>query len=87
MLPTIYEGKWNHVKLVIHGKQMKVYVNDTERAALHVPALEGITNSGGIALTGNVLYSNFIVRPNATEDLASNEGYGAMITPIVIRDI
>jgi len=72
---TIHEEKWNHVKLVINGKQMKVYVNDTQRAALHVPALEGITDSGGIALTGNVVYANFIVRPNVTEDLASNEGY------------
>lgn len=71
----IYEGKWNHVKLVINGKQMKVFVNDTQRAALHVPALEGITKSGRISLTGNVIYANFIVRPNATEDLPSSEGY------------
>ena len=72
---SIYEGKWNHVKLVINGKQMKVYVNDTQRAALHVPALEGITKSGRISLTGNVVYANFIVRPYATEDLPSSEGY------------
>ncbi len=72
---SIYEGKWNHVKLVINGKQMKVYVNDTQRAALHVPALEGITKSGRISLTGNVIYANFIVRPNVTEDLPSSEGY------------
>ncbi len=72
---TIYEEKWNHVKLVIHGRQMKVYVNDTQRAALHVPALEGITKSGGISLTGNVIYASFIVRPNVTEGLPSEEGY------------
>jgi len=72
---TIYEGKWNHVKLVINGRQMKVYVNDTQRAALHVPTLEGITKSGGISLSGNVVYANFRVRPNSTEDLPSTEGY------------
>lgn len=72
---NIYEGKWNHVKLVINGKQMKVYVNEMQRAALHVPALEGITKSGGITLNGNVVYANFTVQPDATEDLASNEGY------------
>ncbi len=72
---TIHEGKWNHVKLVVSGKQMKVHVNDMERAALHVPALEGLTNSGLIALSGNVVYANFVVRPNATEDLPSKEGY------------
>ncbi|MGI9550744.1 MAG: family 16 glycoside hydrolase, partial [Aurantibacter sp.] len=72
---TIHEGKWNHVKLVVSGRQLRVYVNDMQRAALHVPAMEGITNSGAIALTGNVVYANFVIRPNATEDLASNEGY------------
>lgn len=71
----IYVGKWNHVKLVINGKQMKVYVNNMQRVALHVPGLEGITKSGRISLTGNVIYSNFIIRPNVTEELASNEGY------------
>lgn len=72
---SIYEGRWNHVKLVINGRQMKVYVNDTQSAALHVPALEGITKSGGISLTGNVVYANFVARPNVTEDLPSSEGY------------
>ncbi len=72
---TIYEEKWNHIKLVIHGRQVKVYVNDTQHAALHVSALEGITKSGGISLTGNVIYANFIVRPNVTEGLPSEEGY------------
>lgn len=71
----IYEGKWNHVKLVINGKQMKVYVNNEERPALHIPALEGITDSGAIALSGNVIYANFVVRPSVTEGLAADEGY------------
>ncbi len=71
----IYEGKWNHVKLVVSGKQMKVYVNDMQRAALHIPALEGISNSGAISLSGNVIYANLVIKPNATENLAPNEGY------------
>lgn len=72
---TIHEGKWNHVKLVVSGKQMKVYMNDMEQAALHVPALEGFTDSGAIALSGNVVYANFTIRPNATENLPSVAGY------------
>jgi hypothetical protein len=71
----IHEGRWNHVKLVVSGKQMKVYVNDMQRAALHVPALEGITESGAISLTGNVIYANMAIKPNVTENLASGEGY------------
>jgi len=71
----INESGWNHVKLVIHGKQMKAYVNDMEQTALEVPALEGITTSGRIELTGNVIYSNFVIRPNATEGLPRIAGY------------
>ncbi|TMM53891.1 hypothetical protein FEE95_18515 [Maribacter algarum] len=71
----IYEGKWNHIKMVINGRQMKVYVNDMEHEALEVPALEGITTSGSIELTGNVIYSNFVIQPDTTEGLAATPGY------------
>lgn len=71
----IHENKWNHIKLVIHGKQMKVYVNDMNRPALQVPSLEGITKSGGIGLSGNVIYANMIVTPNAIENLPAIAGY------------
>jgi hypothetical protein len=37
---TIYQDKWNHVKLVVSGKQMKAYVNDMNKPALVVPELE-----------------------------------------------
>ncbi|NHF57996.1 hypothetical protein FK220_001500 [Flavobacteriaceae bacterium TP-CH-4] len=74
---TIYEKRWNHIKLVVHGRQMKVYVNDMQEAALHVPALEGENSSGGIELTGNVIYANFKIRPDATEDLTPEPGYDA----------
>ncbi len=66
---------WNHVKLVVHGKQMKVYVNDMERAAMHVPVLEGKTDTGRIMLSGNVIYANFKIVPGATEDLSGEPGY------------
>ncbi len=72
---TLKENSWNHIKLVIHGKQMKVYVNDMSKPALLVPSLEGVTNSGGIGLSGNVIYANMVVKPNATEDLPAIAGY------------
>ncbi|MGD1893488.1 MAG: hypothetical protein ACFB15_23205 [Cyclobacteriaceae bacterium] len=34
---TLYQDRWNHVKLVVNGRQMMVYVNDLETPALHVP--------------------------------------------------
>ena len=72
---TIHENTWNHVKLVIHGKQMKVFVNDMNRPALYVPSLEGITESGGIGFSGNVIYANMRITPNATEDIPAVAGY------------
>jgi hypothetical protein len=67
------EGR-NHVKLVISGKQMKVYVNDMSRPALLIPVLEGPNFSGGISLSGNVIYSNFKIIPQVTEGLSPDSG-------------
>lgn len=72
---TIYESGWNHVKLVVSGKQMKVYVNDMQKPAMHVPSLEGTINRGGISLSGNVIYANFVIKPDATENLPATEGH------------
>lgn len=72
---TLREGAWNHIKLVVSKKQLKVYVNDMEKEALRVPAFEGITESGRISLYGNVIYANMVITPNATENLPEEEGY------------
>ncbi len=71
----LYEGKWNHVKMVISENQMRVYVNDMQNVTLWVPALEGLTKSGSIGLSGNVIYANMKVTPHATEDIPSTAGY------------
>lgn len=67
---------WNHVKLVISGRQMKAYVNDMSRPALIVPGLEGGTSSGGIYFMGGaVTMANLVIRPGATEGLSPEQGY------------
>jgi hypothetical protein len=48
---TIYQEGWNHVKLVISGKQLKAYVNNMTSPALTVPALEGERDAGHIPST------------------------------------
>ncbi|WP_341227153.1 hypothetical protein [uncultured Arcticibacterium sp.] len=58
---------WNHIKLVISGKRMKVYCNKKE--VLNIPELEGRMAEGKIAFDGNSYISNLIVKPNATEGL------------------
>lgn len=70
----IYDQKWNHVKLVISEHQMKVYINDMNKVALHVPSFEGLRKSGKIYLTGNVIYANLTIHPGATEDLPDTQG-------------
>ena len=71
---TVYQEGWNHVKLVVSGKQMKAYVNDMIHPALLIPELESRSESGGIMLTGNVIYANFKFTPNATEGLSPGAG-------------
>ncbi|HEY0611177.1 MAG TPA: hypothetical protein VGD35_16015 [Chitinophaga sp.] len=67
---------WNHVKLVVSGKQMKAYVNDMSHPAMIVPGLEGGTSSGGIYfLGGEVTMANLVIRPGATEGLSPEQGY------------
>lgn len=72
---SVYQNQWNHVKLIVHGRQMLVFVNDLEKPALHVPILEGQHDSGGISFGGNAIFSNLVVRPAATEGLPASGGY------------
>jgi len=72
---TIYQEGWNHVKLVISGKQMKAYVNDMKTPALVIPELEGSQASGNISLSGNVIYANLVIKPNVTEGLSPEASY------------
>lgn len=71
---TIKEGQWNHIKLVISEHQLRAYVNDMKRPALQVPMLEGLTQSGGISLSGNVIYANMVLRPGQIGDLPNQPG-------------
>ncbi|WP_343487107.1 hypothetical protein [Allomuricauda sp. d1] len=72
---TVFENQWNHIKMVISKNQMKVYVNDMQRAALHVPVLEGLTKSGKISLSGNVIYANMKITPDTIGELPDVAGY------------
>lgn len=71
----IKKGDWNHVKLVVSGLQMLVYVNDMNRAALQVPRLEGNTASGGIAFNGKSVFANLVITPGETNGLSPVEGF------------
>ncbi|MVM35364.1 hypothetical protein GO755_35405 [Spirosoma sp. HMF4905] len=75
---TIYQNGWNHVKLVISGKQMKAYVNDMSKPALIVPELESTETAGNLSLSGLVNYANLLIKPDATEGLSPEAGYASI---------
>jgi hypothetical protein len=70
----IKNNEWNHIKLVVSGKQMRVYVNDLSSPALHITRLEGDTRQGSLAFDGSSIIANLTVKPNATEGLVPTEG-------------
>ena len=65
----IRDGEWNHIKVVLSGKRMNVYVNQAKTPALQVGRLEGDTGEGNLLLAGPGYFANFTVTPDATEGL------------------
>jgi hypothetical protein len=61
---------WNHVKLVISGKRMNVFINGETKPSLVVGSLEGGFPTGGVQLRGNALYANLTLAPGAVEGLS-----------------
>lgn len=68
------KGNWNHVKLIVSGKQLRVYVNDSLRPVLEVPQLEGNTWQGALSFDGQVIIANLVVKPDQTGGLSPQEG-------------
>ncbi len=66
--------QWNHVKLVISGQQMLVYVNRKNKPTLQVPMLEGDVIRGTLAFDGEAIISNLVVKPNQVEGLPARAG-------------
>jgi hypothetical protein len=63
------ENEWNHIRLVISGKRMDVYVNRQTEPSLRVAHLEGDTSTGTIALEGTAYYANLTLEPGVTDGL------------------
>lgn len=82
--PWLYESyadlqpeHWSHVKIEVHGRTAKLFVNGSENPSLIVDGLKGDTLQGGIALWGyageEAYFSNVRVTP-AAPDPVSNDG-------------
>jgi hypothetical protein len=73
--PTLIKpNEWNHIKLVINGFQVRVYVNDLSKPALEIPRLEGSQKTGSIAFDGNCILANLKIQPDKVEDLSGTAG-------------
>lgn len=69
------KNDWNHIKMVISGRQMIVYVNEMARPTLEIPRLEGSTNKGLLAFNGRCVIANLTVKPGQVEGLPAREGF------------
>ena len=64
------ENGWNHIKMVISGRRMNVFVNDASSPTLQVGRLEGDAMTGGLRLQGPGTFANMVITPNAVDGLS-----------------
>ncbi|MGA2538540.1 MAG: family 16 glycoside hydrolase [Terracidiphilus sp.] len=65
-------GEWNHVKLVVSGKRMNVFINGSTAPTLKIGRLEGDTGEGSLMLQGPGIFANLVVTPDEVEGLTSD---------------
>jgi len=64
------ENGWNHIKMVVSGRRMNVFVNDGTSPTLQVGSLEGDAMRGSLRLQGPGTFANVVITPGAVEGLA-----------------
>jgi len=60
---------WNHVRLVVSGRRMKVYVNHSTDPTLSVGNLESGAMAGALHVRGPAIFANLVVTPDAVDGL------------------
>jgi hypothetical protein len=64
------ENGWNHIKMVVSGRRMNVFVNDAPSPTLEVGRLEGDAMKGGLRLQGPGTFANMVITPDAVDGLS-----------------
>src|SRR6476646_8278162 len=64
------ENGWNHIRIVVSGRRMNVFVNDAPTPTLEVGRLEGDAMKGGLRLQGPGTFANLVITPGAVEGLS-----------------
>lgn len=68
------ENGWNHIKMVVSGRRMNVFVNDSALPTLQVGRLEGDAMKGGLHLQGPGTFANLVITPDWVEGLSPEPG-------------
>ncbi len=63
------ESGWNHVKLVVSGRRMDVFINGTKSPTLKIGNLEGDALEGGLMVEGPGIFANLTVMPGSVDGL------------------
>ncbi len=63
---------WNHVKLVVSGRRMNVFINGATKPTLSVGRLAGELSTGVLDFHGPATLANITVFPNKTDGLSPN---------------
>jgi hypothetical protein len=66
----LLETGWNHIRMVISGRRMNVFVNRASSPTLAVGRLEGDALKGGIRLLGPANFANLVITPGAVDGLS-----------------
>jgi hypothetical protein len=64
------ENGWNHIRMVVSGRRMNVFVNDAPSPTLQVGRLEGDAMQGGVRLEGPATFANMVITPDAVDGLS-----------------
>ena len=63
------ENGWNHIKMIVSGRRMNVFVNDAPSPSLEIGRLEGDAIQGGLRLQGPATFANMVISSGAVEGL------------------
>jgi hypothetical protein len=64
------ENGWNHIKMVVSGRRMNVFVNDVPSPTLEVDRLEGDAMRGSLHMQGPATFANMVITPDAVGGLS-----------------
>jgi hypothetical protein len=80
-------GEWNHVKMIVSGRRMNIFINGAKSPTLKVGRLEANADGGSLIFEGPGFFANLAVTPGAVEGLSPDpEKDPALDDPRYVRN-